>query len=211
MKRPKKGEYAPFHEMYLKVLPKRLAALTLLRRTFRETQQLLKYVPEAIGDYTYAPRKWTIKQTLMHLIDFERVFSFRLLSFMRADRIALPGFNQDFWMEEVDVSNRTIPDLLKEWKLVRENTIYLLRQCTEKQSAFVGTASGWKVTPRALFFIIIGHHIHHLNILREKYLTEEAFRAFPSEPVGAKDSRAEPVEDAPALPGNSDDVPSVDA
>ena len=170
MKRP--GEYAPFHESYLRLLPKRLAALTMLRRTFKEAQQLFSALPEEAGDYSPEPRKWTVKQLIMHLIDFERVFAFRILSFIRADRIALPGFNQDFWMEEVDVSNRTIKDLLKEWKMVRENTIYLLRQCSEKQSAFPGTASGWKATPRALFFIIIGHQIHHINVLKESYLPQ---------------------------------------
>lgn len=170
MKRPKKGEYAPFHETYLKQLPKRGSAFSLLRKTFRETQQTLSALPEHLGNIRPAPGKWTLKQVLIHLIDFERVFAFRILSFIRADRIALPGFNQDFWMAEADVSNRTIKDLLKEWKLVRENTMYLLRQCTDQQAAFQGTASGWKVTPRALFFIIIGHQIHHMNILREQYL-----------------------------------------
>lgn len=170
MKRPKKGEYAPFHEMYLKVLPKRLAALGLLRSTYRDAQQLFGALPEEQGGFSPAAGKWTIKQLIMHLIDFERVFAFRILSFIRADRIGLPGFNQDFWMAEVDLSNRTIKDLLKEWKLVRDNTIYLLKQCSEQQSAFLGTASGWKVTPRALFFIIIGHQIHHMNVLKETYL-----------------------------------------
>ena len=171
MKRPKKGEYAPFHESYLEVLPPRSTAQRLLKNTFREAQQLLGQLPEAMGDHTYAPGRWTIKQVIMHLIDFERVFSFRILSFMRADRVALPGFNQDFWMEEVDVSGRTIRDLLKEWKAVRDNTLFLLQQCSEQQSAFLGTASGWKVTPRALFYIIAGHQIIHMNTLREKYLT----------------------------------------
>ena len=172
MKRPKKGEYAPFHEVYLKLLPPRLAAGTLLRRGFREAQQILMALPEEMGTYRPVEDKWTIKQLIMHLIDFERVFAFRILSFIRADRIALPGFNQDFWMMEVDVSNRTIKDLLKEWKVVRDNTIYLLKQSSEKQSAFMGTASGWKVTPRALFFIIIGHQIHHMNVLKESYIND---------------------------------------
>jgi len=170
MKRPKKGEYAPFHETYLRLLPKRLAALTMLRSGFREAQQLLGALPEEMGNFSPGPGKWTVKQMIIHLIDFERVFAFRILSFMRSDRIALPGFNQDFWMEAVHVSDRTINDLLKEWKVVRDNTIYLLKQCTEEQSAFPGTASGWKATPRALFFIIIGHQIHHLNVLQELYL-----------------------------------------
>lgn len=173
MKRPKKGEYAPFHESYLKTLPPRGSAQVLLKKSFREAQQLLGNLPEQMGDHTYAAGRWTVKQVVMHLIDFERVFAFRILSFIRADRVALPGFNQDFWMEEVQVADRSIKDLLKEWKVVRDNTLFLLQQCTEAQSAFPGTASGWKVTPRALFYIIAGHQLHHMNVLREKYLNDQ--------------------------------------
>ena len=106
----------------------------------------------------------------MHMIDTERVFSYRLLSFMRGDRIALPGFNQDFWMEQVFVKDRSIKDLMKEWKAVRDNTLFLLEQCTEEQSKFIGTASNWKVSVRAYFYIIAGHQYHHMGVLRAMYL-----------------------------------------
>ena len=172
MKRPKKGEFAPFHETYLNLLPPRGTAQSLLKKTFKEAQQLLLSLPEEWSDYSYEPGKWTIKQMLVHLIDSERVFSYRILSFMRGDRIALPGFNQNIWMEQVDPSKRSVKDLLKEWKAVRDNTLFLLAQCTEEQSKFPGMASGWKVTPRALFYVIIGHQIHHINVLREKYLAQ---------------------------------------
>ncbi len=169
IKRPKKGEYAPFHETYLNCLPPRGTAKTLLKKSWRDAVSLLGGLPEETGNYAYEPGKWTIKQMIMHLIDTERVFSFRLLSFMRADRIALPGFNQDFWMEEVQVTDRTIKDLLKEWKAVRDNTLFLLAQCTEPQSRYVGMASNWKVSVRAYFYIIIGHQLHHMQVLKVRY------------------------------------------
>ncbi|MCC6281584.1 MAG: DinB family protein [Saprospiraceae bacterium] len=170
MKRPKKGEFAPFHENYLKHVPSRGTAKSLLKSTFRDAQKLLNSLPPEMADHQYEPGKWTIKQMLMHMIDTERVFSYRLLSFMRGDRIALPGFNQDIWMEEVDVSRRSIKDLLKEWKAVRDNTLFLHDQCSEEQSKFTGMASNWKVSVRAYFFIIVGHQLHHMAVLREKYL-----------------------------------------
>lgn len=170
MKRPKKDEHAPFHENYLKHVPVRGSAQRLLIRTFKDIQTMLRPLPEEKGDYRYAEGKWTIKEMLMHLIDSERVFSYRILSFMRGDRIPLPGFNQDIWMEQVDVSGRTIKDLLKEWKAVRDNTQFLLKQCSEEQSRFIGMASNWKVSVRAYFFVIIGHQLHHMEVLRERYL-----------------------------------------
>lgn len=170
MKRPKKGEYAPFHETYLSCVPARGSAKSLLKNSFKEIQQLLAPLPESMGDHAYEPGKWTIKQLLMHMIDTERVFAYRTLSFMRADRIGLPGFNQDHWMEEVDLSGRTVKDLLKEWKAVRDNTLFLLQQCSEAQSRYTGVASNWKVSVRAYFFIIIGHQLHHVHILKTRYL-----------------------------------------
>jgi hypothetical protein len=170
MKRPKKGEFAPFQEGYLKAVPTRGSLESLLKKTFKETQALLLALPPEKGDYAYAEGKWTIKELLIHMIDTERVFAFRALWFMRGDRAPLPGFNQDQWMEQVDVQQRSIKDLLKEWKAVRDNSLFLARQCKEAQSTFMGTASNWKVSTRTMFFIIVGHHLHHLNILKERYL-----------------------------------------
>ncbi len=170
MKRPKKSEYAPFHETYLAHLPARGTAKSLLRSSIKDLNALVGGLDESKGDFAYEPGKWTIKQVLVHMIDTERVFSYRLLSFMRGDRIALPGFNQDIWMEQVRVEHRTIKDIMKEFKAVRDNTLFLLDQCSEEQSMFTGMASNWKVSVRAYFYIVVGHHLHHSKILSERYL-----------------------------------------
>lgn len=172
MKRPKKGEYAPFYQGYLSAVPTRGTAQSLLKKSFKEALQLLSTMPEAKGDFAYEPGKWTVKQVLIHIIDAERVFAFRALWGIRGDRAPLPGFNQDFWMEEAKVDQRSVKDLLKEWKTVRDNTLALLAQCSEEQSQFLISASNWKVSVRALFFIIIGHQMHHMAVLRERYLGE---------------------------------------
>lgn len=170
IKRPKKNEYAPPHAAYLGVLPSRGSAQSLLRNSWKESAILFGQLPEEKGDYAYAPGKWTIKQLLIHLIDTERVFAFRILWFMRGDRAPLPGFNQDFWMEYADVSNRTIKDLMKEWKLVRDHTLLLLKNCSETQSRQTGRAGNFEVSVRAYFYVIAGHHYHHLKVYKEKYL-----------------------------------------
>ncbi|MBC7775568.1 MAG: DinB family protein [Phycisphaerae bacterium] len=170
MKRPKKGEFAQFYEGYLNAVPARGTVQSLLKKTFKEAQQLLGSLPEDQGNHAYEPGKWTIKQLLIHVIDAERVFAFRALWGIRGDRAPLSGFNQDFWMEEAKVEERSIKDLLKEWKAVRDNTLALAAQCSEEQSKFLIIASNWKVSVRALFFIIIGHQIHHIKVLQERYL-----------------------------------------
>ncbi|MBL7825975.1 MAG: DinB family protein [Saprospiraceae bacterium] len=170
MRRPKIDEYPPFHGTYIQALPAKGTAQSLLKKTWKETQQLIGSLPEMQGDFAYEEGKWTVKQLLIHLIDAERVFAHRVLWFMRNDRVNLPGFNQDFWMEFADVSNRTIKDLMKEFKAVRDNTLFLLNQCSEEQSKQMGSAGNWKSSVRAYFFIIIGHHIHHLEVFKARYL-----------------------------------------
>jgi uncharacterized damage-inducible protein DinB len=176
MKRPKPGEFAPFHETYLAHLPRRGTSRGLLKGSFREAVKLFATLTEEQANYAYAPGKWTIKQMLMHMIDTERVFAYRALSFMRGDRTALPGFNQDVWMEQIDVENRTIKSLLAEWKAVRDNTLFLHDQCTSEQEGFLGTASGWPVSPRAYFWVIVGHQLHHMKVVRERYVPVPATR-----------------------------------
>lgn len=170
MKRPKKSEYSPFHATYINCVPARGSVKSLMKRHFKELQQLLGNLPESMGDHRYAPEKWSIKEMLLHMVDTERVFAHRALWFMRGDRAPLPGFNQDHWMENIEVRHRTIKDLLKEWKTVRDNTLTLLEQCTEEQSKFTGTASNWPTTVRAYFYIILGHQLHHTQVLKERYL-----------------------------------------
>jgi hypothetical protein len=170
MKRPKKSEYGPFYQTYIDALPARGTAKSLLKSSFKTTTTILANLPETQGDYAYEAGKWTIKEVIAHLIDTERVFAFRLLWFMRHDNAPLPGFNQDHWMEYVAVQDRSIRDLVKEWKSVRDNTLFLLAQCSEEQSRFTGTASNWKISVRALFYIIVGHHLHHQRVLEERYL-----------------------------------------
>lgn len=170
MKRPKKGEFAHFYEGYLNAVPSRGTIQSLLKKTFKEAQKLLGNLPEEMGNHAYEPGKWTLKQVLIHIIDTERIFAFRALWGIRGDRAPLPGFNQDFWMEEAKVEERSIRDLLKEWKSVRENTLALAAQCTEEQSTFLLTASNWKVSVRALFFITLGHQLHHMKVIQEQYL-----------------------------------------
>jgi DinB superfamily len=170
MKRPKRDEYSSFHATYIDVLPPKSSVKTLLNQAWKETVQLLSKLPEEQGNFAYEPGKWTIKQLLLHCIDTERVFAHRVMWWMRGDKAALPGFNQEFWMEFADVNQRTTKDLLKEWKVVRDNTLFLLNNCSEAQSLQRGTASNFNSSVRAYFYIIAGHHTHHLNVFKAKYL-----------------------------------------
>jgi hypothetical protein len=60
-------------------------------------------------------------------------------------------------------------DMLVEWRVVRQSTNLLFASFTEDQIKAAGTASGFPISVNALGFIIFGHSLHHLHILKERY------------------------------------------
>lgn len=107
----------------------------------------------------------------MHLIDTERVMSYRALTVSRGDKNAqLPGMDENLFAANANVSGRGIEDLLNEFMIVRDSTSLLFGYMTEAQTLFTGNVLGHTITPRALGYIIIGHAEHHMNIIRQRYL-----------------------------------------
>ena len=166
---PQPDEFAPFYAGYVSRAAEGdiLQTLTQLKES---TYKFFTLIPAGKEDYAYAPGKWTIKQVVNHMIDTERVFAFRLLCFARKDENAMPGFDENAYADNVDVSGRTLNDLATEFKILRETNLYLYRSITPAQSLYKGVASGKNVSVRALLYIIAGHELHHLAILKERYL-----------------------------------------
>ncbi|MCB0812844.1 MAG: DinB family protein, partial [Flavobacteriales bacterium] len=52
-------------------------------------------IPTGMAGHRYAPDKWTIRELFQHLVDTERVFQYRALSFARGDTTPLPGFDEN--------------------------------------------------------------------------------------------------------------------
>jgi hypothetical protein len=124
----------------------------------------------AIGDEVYAPGKWRIADILQHLIDGERIMSYRALRFSRKDTTPLPGFDQDTYVQAAEAHRRPVQDLLEELKLVRVSSIFLFESFTDDMLLLEGPANGKEISVAALGFIIAGHQAHHLWIIEERYL-----------------------------------------
>jgi len=128
----------------------------------------VKMDPDKAG-YAYGEGKWTVKQVLGHMIDTERVFAFRALCFSR-EATTLPDFDQDVYVNNTDFNSRSLTDLANEFKTVRESNLYLFRSISEAQQTRKGIASGNPVSVRALAYLMAGHELYHIKILKEKYL-----------------------------------------
>lgn len=127
-------------------------------------------IPEEKGDHAYAPGKWTIKDLLQHVIDTERIMSYRLLCIARGEQTALPGFEEDAYAASAEASKRSFVSLKEEFIAVRKSTDLLIHSLTEEQLNNRGTSNNKSTTANALGFIIFGHIMHHKNIVEERYL-----------------------------------------
>jgi uncharacterized damage-inducible protein DinB len=166
--RPEPGEYAPFYETYVSLVPGG-DVIAQLESQRLQTAQLFAASSERDGNFRYAPGKWSIKEVVGHLSDSERVFSYRAMRIARGDQTALPGFEQDDYVKNGNFGEQSLADLVAEYGAVRAATLALLRSFNSEAGARRGTASDKPVTVRGLAFIIAGHELHHRGILKERY------------------------------------------
>ena len=132
--------------------------------------RFVQNIPLDKFDYRYAEGKWTIKDIIQHLIDCERIFGYRALRFSRNDKTALPGFEENDYVDNTYANGRSIQELLTEFSAVRHSTLLFYKSLSEEQLKQIGTASTHQISARALGYVIIGHQRHHQNIFEERYL-----------------------------------------
>ncbi len=162
-------EFAPFYAGYIESAGT-TDILLGLEEGLKNGAFFFKNLPENKWEYCYAPGKWTPKELLLHIIDSERVFSYRAMVIARADNATLAGFDQDEYVKNSDANNRKGEDLLSEFIMVRQATMALFKSFSEEILSKKGTANGTMVSIRALGLIINGHANHHLKILEERYV-----------------------------------------
>jgi len=160
---------AEFYQHYLDLI-KEEEITTALENNTRQFRKLLKKIPSKKVDYAYGPGKWTIKEVLQHIIDAERVFTYRALRFSRLDPTPLPGFDENTWAVNAGAAGRHWDYLLDEFKSLRKSTEYLFQSFSEEQLKFVGQANGRPQNAFTVGFLIPGHAAHHMKILKERYL-----------------------------------------
>lgn len=172
MKVPDQHEYNPYFERYIHLaLAKKRMFPELLDQNTIDTVRFFQSIPIHKQDYRYAANKWTVKEILLHLTDTERVFAYRALVCVRGDAITpLHSMNENLYAANASVSLRTMESLLEEFIVVRQNTAFILKNTTEEQSRFLSENEGFKISARALCYIMVGHISHHIEVLHQKYL-----------------------------------------
>jgi hypothetical protein len=145
-----------------------VAALAALEA---ETLALLGPLGEAeVAGRTYALGKWTLKEVVGHLADDERIFAYRALSIARGDSTPLPGFDETLYVRSAGFERRSWEGLLADYRAVRRASLTLFSGLVRADWLRHGTVNGYPATVRGLAFHIAGHELHHIEIVRERYL-----------------------------------------
>jgi len=141
-----------------------------IKENTKAFKKVLKNIPAKKRNHAYAAGKWTIKESLQHIIDAERVFAYRALRVARLDATPMPGFDENRWAEAANKTDRKWGDLVQEFKTVRTSTEILFESLGEEELVFAGMASNHPINALALGYVIAGHVQHHIDIFKERYL-----------------------------------------
>ena len=167
--RPHDTEYLGYYSRYIDLVPEGDILTTLLRQN-EATMALLRGLSESQGGFRYAPGKWSIKELVAHVSDAERIFADRALRFARADETPLPGFEENDYVRNGSFDSFHLADIVTGFENVRRSTVSLFSLLTNDATIRRGQANNAEISVRALAYVIAGHEIHHMNVLRTRYL-----------------------------------------
>lgn len=168
---PLPNEYPASMENYVSCV-RHSDPFTLLREQVSRLDQSCRNMADESARHRYASGKWSVKEVIGHITDTERIFSCRLLRIARGDSTPLPGFDQDPYVAAGVFDDRSVDGLVLEFGAVRAATLTLIESLPDDAWAREGTASNFRLTARALLYIIPGHVAHHFELLAERYGVE---------------------------------------
>lgn len=163
------GTIPPFYKNYVKQIDE-TDLLQALRISGHRALELVHAISEEKSDFRYAPDKWTIRELLCHMIDAERIFTYRALRFARNDKTPLAGFEERDYAPQANASGRSLQKIAAEMAHLRSSTIDLFESFTPEMLVRRGLANNNELSVVALGFIIAGHETHHCHVLKERYL-----------------------------------------
>lgn len=163
--------YNSYFKNYTRLIEEKEVVLALKNAT-KKLKHTFSLIDETVSFYAYAEGKWTVNELMLHLIDTERILLFRALSFARGETTALPGFDEERYASNSNANNRSLKSIKKEFLTVRKATLSFYKNITPTILEKEGVAGGNTLSVAYLGFIIAGHQQHHLNILKNKYLTK---------------------------------------
>lgn len=163
------SDFQKYIQRYLDLIPSE-NWLEELKKSEEKTVGIYSNLSEEQSLFAYAEGKWTLKEVLLHLSDTERVFQYRILAIARGEDKNLPGFAEELYAQNSFANERSLESLLEEFQLIRKSSQILLETANTLALKNVGNANGNQISAETIGKLIVGHNIHHLNVIEERYL-----------------------------------------
>ena len=167
--RPSNEEYNEYFQRYVDLVPEG-DIRQVLEQSLKTTAELFGSFSEDQGNYRYAPDKWSLKEVIGHITDSERIMSYRALRIARGDKTPLAGYDENAFISNSSFSELPLAAIMEDYAAVRRATLSLLAGISEEAWTRTGVVSNKESSARAWFYILAGHELHHLNVVRERYL-----------------------------------------
>jgi len=166
--RPTEQEYEPAFARYISLVPEG-NFFELLQAQTQQNRDFFEGLSEEAGNYRYAPGKWSLKEVLGHVMDGERIFSYRTLCIARGEQQPLPGFDENEYARIAGYDQIPLQKVLQQYDALRSSTRLLLEQLPDSAWTTKGTSNQKPISVRALAYIIAGHERHHMGVIAERY------------------------------------------
>ena len=162
-------EFQKYIQRYLDLIPSD-NWLEELKNSGNQTLEIYHQFSEQQSDFAYAEGKWSLKILLQHLIDAERIFVYRALRFSRNDQTELAGWDEEDYAKNYFLEEISLKSLIQEFDFLRKSTIYFFENLSRSVLPKTGIANNNEISVETIGKLIVGHNIHHLNIIKERYL-----------------------------------------
>lgn len=162
-------DFEKYIQRYLNLIPSQNWLEEMLT-SGEQTHTFFNQITSEQANFSYAPGKWTLKEVLQHLIDAEKIFAYRAMRFARKDKTILPGWDEEDYGKTYDLSERPVATIAEEFMAVRKSSLLFFQFLNPEQHLQTGVANGNEISVETLGKLIIGHNIHHMNVIKERYL-----------------------------------------
>lgn len=164
------SEYNSYYKRYVDMVSNETELMNGLEKDKKMVIDFFSTLPKEKLEYRYQPEKWTIKEVLLHIIDTERIFMHRLFRIARKDTTPLPGYDQDNYVNPSEANSKTLEELIREFTVTRLYSINLINSISQDNLKNMGTVSESPMSARACAFLLLGHSIWHIEVIKKRYL-----------------------------------------
>lgn len=164
-------DFEKYIQRYLDLVPSE-NWIEEMKTASAETLEIYESLSEEQGNFAYAEGKWSLKTLLQHLIDTEKVFAYRAMRFSRKDQSLVSGFDEETWADNSYVETRTLKSLIKEFKVTRKQSVIFFKTLPAEALQLIGIVNENEIKVETIGKLTVGHNLHHLNIIKERYLPD---------------------------------------